>query len=151
MLESVQVIYSNTTETQEPSLMSKPNYDVVIIDDEVSVTDIFQQYIIFKYKDWRFMTFNNSQIAHSAIMNEQINAKVWVIDMMMPNKNGADIAEAVRETQGSDPVVLAYTALEKRTLETQDAYRDGMKHFNHVINKREDFSSILSLIEVWVT
>lgn len=130
--------------------MSSPDYDVVIIDDEVSVTDIFQQYIIFKYKDWRFMTFNNSQMAHEAITTGQLEAKVWVIDMMMPNKNGADIAEAVREYQGEDPVVLAYTALEKRTLETQDAYSHGMKHFNHVINKREDFTSILSLIEVWV-
>ena len=130
--------------------MSSPDYDVVIIDDEVSVTDIFQQYIIYKYKDWRFMTFNNSQMAHEAITNGQLEAKVWVIDMMMPNKNGADIAEAVREFQGEDLVVLAYTALEKRTLETQDAYSHGMKHFNHVINKREDFTSILSLIEVWV-
>ena len=130
--------------------MSSLDYDVVIIDDEVSVTDIFQQYIIYKYKDWRFMTFNNSQMAHSTIASGQIKAKVWVIDMMMPNKNGADIAEAVREAQGGDPVVLAYTALEKRTLETQDAYRHGMHHFNHVINKREDFTSILSLIEVWV-
>jgi DNA-binding NtrC family response regulator len=130
--------------------MSSPNYDVVIIDDEVSVTDIFQQYLIYKYKDWRFMTFNNSQMAHEAITNGQISAKVWVIDMMMPNKNGADIAEVVRQVQGDEPVVLAYTALEKRTLETQEAYRHGMHHFNHVINKREDFTSILSLIEVWV-
>ena len=130
--------------------MSSPEYDVIIIDDEVSVTDIFQQYILFKYKDWRFMTFNNSQIAYDTIANGQLQAKVWVIDMMMPNKNGADIATAVRGTQGDAPVVLAYTALEKRTLETQEAYSHGMKHFNHVLNKREDFTSILSLIEVWV-
>jgi DNA-binding NtrC family response regulator len=130
--------------------MSSTDYDVVIIDDEVSVTDIFQQYIIFKYKDWRFMTFNNSQMAYDTITNGQLEAKVWVIDMMMPNKNGADIATAVRKNQGDAPVVLAYTALEKRTLETQEAYSHGMKHFNHVLNKREDFTSILSLIEVWV-
>jgi DNA-binding NtrC family response regulator len=130
--------------------MASPNYDVVIIDDEVSVTDIFQQYLIYKYKEWRFMTFNNSQLAYEAIKTDQLTAKVWVIDMMMPNKNGADIAGAVREAQGSDTVLLAYTALEKRTLETQEAYKHGMHHFNHVLNKREDFTSILSLIEVWV-
>jgi DNA-binding NtrC family response regulator len=130
--------------------MTTPKYDVVIIDDEVSVTDIFQQYIIYKYKDWRFMTFNNSQMAFDTISNGQLESKVWVIDMMMPNKNGADIAEAVRKAQGDAPIVLAYTALEKRTLETQEAYSHGMKHFSHVINKREDFTSILSLIEVWV-
>ncbi len=130
--------------------MSSPNYDVVIIDDEISVTDIFQQYILHKYNNWRFITFTNSQLLYEAITNGQISAKVWVIDMMMPNKNGADIAEAVRNQQGSEPIILAYTALEKRTLETQETYRHGMHYFNHVINKREDFTSILSLIEVWV-
>ena len=130
--------------------MAPTEYDVVIIDDESSVTDIFQQYIIWKYSDWRFLTFNNSQIAHEAIVNGQIGSKVWVIDMMMPQKNGADIAEAVRQGQGSNPVLLAYTALERRTLETQDAYKHGINHFNHIINKREDFTSILSLIEVWI-
>jgi CheY-like chemotaxis protein len=89
-------------------------------------------------------------MAYEAITDGQISSKVWIIDMMMPNKNGADIAEAVREKQGSDPVLLAYTALEKRTLQTQAAYSHGMHHFNHVINKREDFTSILSLVEVWV-
>ena len=131
--------------------MVSPNYDVVIIDDEVSVTDIFQQYIIWKYQGWRFLTINNPTLAYNAIASGQISAKVWVIDMMMPQKNGADIAEVVREAQGHLPVLLAYTALERRTLETQDAYKHGMKHFNHVINKREDFTSILSLIEVWIT
>jgi DNA-binding NtrC family response regulator len=128
--------------------MTSPAYDVIIIDDEVSVTDIFQQYILWKYASWRFMTFNNPQLAYDAISSGQLAARVWVIDMMMPQKNGADMATAVREAQGEQPVVLAYTALERRTLETQEAYRHGIKHFNHVINKREDFSSILSLIEV---
>jgi CheY-like chemotaxis protein len=130
--------------------MTDTNYDIVIIDDEASVTDIFQQYIIWKYKDWRFLTFNNPKLAYDAILDGQISAKVWVIDMMMPVKNGADIAEVVRQEQGQRPVLLAYTALERRTLETQDAYSHGVKHFNHIINKREDFNSILSLIEVWI-
>ena len=30
--------------------MSSPNYDVVIIDDETSVTDIFQQYILVSHR-----------------------------------------------------------------------------------------------------
>jgi DNA-binding NtrC family response regulator len=130
--------------------MANAEYDVVIIDDESSVTDIFQQYIIWKYNNWRFLTFNNSQIAHDAIVNGQITSKVWVIDMMMPQKNGADIAEAVRQGQDGKSVLLAYTALERRTLETQEAYKNGINYFNHIINKREDFTSILSLIEVWI-
>jgi DNA-binding response OmpR family regulator len=130
--------------------MSDQSYDVIIVDDESTVTDIFQQYILWKYKDWKFLTFNNSSILHNALENGRITAKVWVIDLMMPGKNGAEIAVAVRERQGSTPILLAYTALEKRTLETHEAYKQGLHHFNHIINKREDFNSILSLIEVWI-
>jgi DNA-binding NtrC family response regulator len=125
-------------------------YDVIFIDDESSLTDIFQQYVIWKYKDWNFLTFNNSLTAYNAIVGNRVSARVWIIDMMMPQKNGADIAEAIRAQSGGQPILLAYTALDRRALESNDAYRSGMSHFNHIINKREDFSSILSLVEVWV-
>jgi DNA-binding response OmpR family regulator len=130
--------------------MDDQTYDVVIIDDESTVTDIFQQYILWKHKDWKFLTFTNSSILHDALENGRLTAKVWVIDLMMPGKNGVEIAVAVRRQQGNTPILLAYTALEKRTLETQEAYQVGLHHFNHIINKREDFNSILSLIEVWI-
>lgn len=125
-------------------------YDVIFIDDEVSLTDIFQQYVIWKYKDWHFMTFNNSLTAYNAIVDNRVSAKVWIIDMMMPQKNGAELAQAIRSNNGQMPVVLAYTALDRRALEGNETYRGGMQHFNHIINKREDFASILSLVEVWV-
>jgi DNA-binding response OmpR family regulator len=130
--------------------MTDKIYDVVIIDDESTVTDLFQQFILWKYKDWDFLTFNNSDILHAAVENRTITSRVWVIDMMMPGKNGADLAVTIREIYGDKPVLLAYTALDKRTLETQKAYAHGIKHFNHVVNKREDFTSILSLIEIWI-
>ncbi len=130
--------------------MSPTEYDIIVIDDEVSVTDIFQQYLIWKYTDWRFLTFSNPGLVYDAIVKGQITARVWVIDIMMPQKNGAVIAEAIRKHHGSEPILLAYTALERRTLETQPAYQSGMKHFNHIVNKSEDFTSVLSLAEVWI-
>jgi DNA-binding response OmpR family regulator len=125
-------------------------YDVIFIDDEVSLTDIFQQYVIWKYKDWNFMTFNNSMMAYNAIIENRVSAKVWIIDMMMPQKNGADIAEAIRDQCGTQTTLLAYTALDRRALESNDSYKGGIANFNHIINKKEDFSSMLSLVEVWV-
>lgn len=125
-------------------------YDVIFIDDEATLTDIFQQYVIWKYKDWSFLTFSNSSLAYSAIASNRIAAAVWIVDMMMPQKNGSDIAQAIRAQCGEKPVILAYTALDRRALESNDAYRAGMPYFNHIINKREDFSSILSLVEVWI-
>ncbi len=130
--------------------MARREFDVVIIDDEVTVTDLFQQFILFKYKTWNFMVFNNPSMLHTAIASGEISSRVWVLDMMMPEKNGADLAVAIREQHGLDPILLAYTALDKRSLETQKAYQHGVKHFTHVINKREDIPSVLSLIEIWV-
>lgn len=125
-------------------------YDVIFIDDVVTLTDIFQQYIIWNYNDWSFLTFNNSSLAHSAIINNRITAAVWIIDMMMPQKNGADLAKAIRSQSGDMPILLAYSALDRRALESNDSYRDGMPHFNQIINKKEDLSSILSLVDVFI-
>jgi DNA-binding NtrC family response regulator len=126
-------------------------YDVIVVDDEPSVTEIFQQYVAWKYKDWRFLAFNNAKSLYDAIMGGEVAAKVWVVDIMMPAKNGTEIAEAVRQKQGERPVVLAYTALDRRVLETDENYKPRIHHFNRFINKREDFSSILSLVDVWVS
>lgn len=125
-------------------------YDVIVVDDEPSVTEIFQQYVAWKYKDWRFLAFNSSVSLYDAIDREELAAKVWVVDIMMPKKNGTEIAEAIRQHHGSKPVVLAYTALDRRVLETDDNYKTRIHHFSHFINKREEFSSILSLVDVWV-
>jgi len=125
-------------------------FDVIVVDDEPSVTQIFQQYILWKYKSWRFTTFNNSSNLFDAITKFELSAKVWIVDIMMPKKNGVEIAEAVRKHLGDKPVILAYTALDRRVLETEAIYKWGLKYFNHFINKKEDFSSILSLVDVWV-
>ena len=125
-------------------------YDVIFIDDEPSLTDIFQHYVLWKYKDWRFMTFTNAVLAYNEIVNNKLSATVWIIDLMMPGKNGAQIAAAVRAMHGDAPVVLAYTALDRQTLYTQEQYRDGLIYFNNILNKREDLPDILSLVDVWI-
>ena len=130
--------------------MTGTEFDVIIIDDEVNVTQIFQQYFLWKYKDWRYQTFNNPVDLLDSIENDNLQAKVWIIDIMMPVINGVEIATAIRRLNGQAPIVLAYTALDRVLLYTEEKYKHGMQHFNHIISKKEDFSSILSLVEVWV-
>jgi FixJ family two-component response regulator len=130
--------------------MAGNEFDVIVIDDEVTVTQIFQQYFLWKYKDWRYQTFNNPETLLDSIARFNLTAKVWIIDIMMPGKNGAEIAAFIRQQYGQAPVVLAYTALDRQLLESEEKYKNGMKHFNHIISKKEDFASILSLVEVWV-
>jgi len=125
-------------------------FDVVFIDDEVSLTDIFQHFVLMKYKNWRFTTFSNPNMVYEQIINQDLTAAVWIIDMMMPGKNGAQIATAIRSKNGNNPVVLAYTALDRDELEHRDEYRAGLQHFDRVVNKRSDLPDLLSLVDVWV-
>lgn len=130
--------------------MTDNEFDVIVIDDETSVTQIFQQYFLWKYKNWRFQTFNNPMNVIDGIIKFDLKAKVWIVDIMMPVKNGTEIAASIRQQYGQSPIVLAYTALDRQVLDSEEKYKNGMRYFNHIISKKEDFSSILSLVEVWV-
>ena len=127
------------------------SFDVVFIDDEVTLTEIFQYFVLTKYKDWRFTTFSNASMAYDQIVNHQLSASVWIVDMMMPGKNGAQIAEAIRVHQSNEsPVVLAYTALDRSDLRRFDEYKNRIQYFSGVINKREDLPDLLSLVDTWI-
>jgi len=89
-------------------------------------------------------------MAYQAIIKEQVSASVWLIDMMMPGKNGAEIAAAIRKKNGSSPLIIAYTALDRQDLQKNEEYRVGLDHFNRIINKREDLPDLLSLVDLWI-
>ena len=125
-------------------------FDVVFIDDEPSITEIMQHYVLWKYRDWRFATFTNPVMVYNEIVNDKLTAKVWLIDMMMPGKNGAEIARAIRKKNGEQPMLIAYTALDRQELQSQEQYSTGMKYFDKVINKKEDLAEVLTLVDVWV-
>ena len=125
-------------------------FDVVFIDDEVSLTEIFQHYVLAKHSDWRFTTFSNASLAYDEIVNQRLSAKVWILDLMMPGRNGAEIAEVVRKKGSPDQVILAYTALDRQQVLEEESYRGKLEHFNKLINKKEDIVSVLSLVDVWV-
>src|SRR5512141_1142951 len=76
--------YWHTLQTE--ALMSA--FDVIFVDDEVSLTEIFQHYVLARYKNWRFTTFNNAAMAYKEIVSGHLSSTVWIIDLMMPGKNG---------------------------------------------------------------
>jgi DNA-binding response OmpR family regulator len=127
-----------------------PAYDVVFVDDEVSLTEIFQHYVMAKYNQWRFLAFHNAVSLYKEITTSHLTATVWIIDLMMPGKNGVDIAEAIRKAGGTQPILIAYTALDRDDLRRDETYSGGLHYFDHLISKMEDPVSLLSLVDVWV-
>ena len=130
--------------------MAMTNFDVVYIDDEHSMTEIFTQFVAYKYQHWRACSFTNSQEAFDKICSNEISSVVWIVDIMMPQKNGTEIAVAIQHECQPGTVVLGYTALDHHSLERKPEYQEGLKSFSKIINKQEEFSSLLELVDVWV-
>lgn len=130
--------------------MAMENYDVIYIDDEPTMTDIFTQFVSWKYKHWRACAFNNSQELYDRIVSNEVSAVVWIVDIMMPQKNGTEIAAAVVGESEPGTVVLGYTALDPHALDSRPEYREGLKHFSRIVNKQESFGNLLDLVDVWV-
>ncbi len=130
--------------------MAMNNYDVIYVDDEPSMTDIFNQFVNFKYKHWRACSFTNSQELYDRVAANEISSVVWIIDIMMPQKNGTEVAAIVSSECEPGTVILGYTALDPHTLDHKPEYRDGLKHFSRIINKQENFNNLLDLVDAWV-
>jgi DNA-binding NtrC family response regulator len=130
--------------------MAMSNYDVIYIDDEVTMTDIFNQYVNWKYKSWRACSFTNSKELYDRIVANEISSIVWIVDIMMPGKNGTEIAGAIARECAPGTVILGYTALDPHSLDSRPEYQDGVKHFSKILNKQESFFNLLDLVDVWV-
>ena len=127
-------------------------YDVVFIDDEEFMTEIFRQFVARKYTDWRCAAFTDSVDACEQIANQGLSARIWIVDLMMPDVSGAQIAEAIRanhrEKQNwEETLVIAYTALERPELLRHSEFRHSMHLFDWIINKRTMLPEILLQIK----
>ncbi len=130
--------------------MAMNNFDVIYIDDEPTMTDIFTQFVNYKFKSWRACSFNHSQELYEKITANEVSAVVWIIDIMMPQKNGTEIAAAVAQVCEPGTVILGYTALDPHSLDSRPEYKEGLKHFSRIINKQENFGNLLDLVDMWV-
>jgi response regulator of citrate/malate metabolism len=130
--------------------MAMTNYDVIFIDDEPTMVDIFNHFTAWKFKHWRCCSFTDSQDLYDRIVTNQISASVWIVDIMMPRKNGTQIAAAIAQECEPGTVILGYTALDQHTLDSRPEYAQGVKHFSRIFNKQDNFNALLELVDLWV-
>jgi len=126
------------------------HYDVVYVDDEPTMTTIFNQVVNLKYQHWRTIAFNDSQALFERIEAHSISASVWIIDMMMPEKDGIQIANAIRRMGDFNAVLIGYTALDPQVLGRSEKYNGALDLFSRIIGKQEGFIKVLASLQATV-
>jgi CheY-like chemotaxis protein len=127
--------------------VAKNIFDVVYIDDDPLMAELFNQFISWKYQHWHAYAFTDPVVVLQQVQAGEVNARVWIIDLMMPNTNGVELAAAVRAQYGPDAVIVGYTALETQVLETDPEYSQGLDWFNHLMRKNEGIARLLTLAD----
>lgn len=125
-------------------------YDLIYVDDDSTMVAIFEQVIKLKYRHWRATSFADPLVIFEKISGQQIAARVWIIDLMMPKKNGVEIAQAIRAAGQADAVLIAYTALDPRALARRPEYGTGLHLFERIVGKQEGFIKILAGLDASV-
>lgn len=121
---------------------------MVYVDDEKTILDLFSQLACVKYAHWLFETRNNPAKLFDEVQRGRFASRVWIIDMMMPGRNGAELAEAIRKSAlGKDAVIYGYTAIDRSALEGRPEFRGRLDNFTEIISKRQDFIKLLANID----
>jgi CheY-like chemotaxis protein len=127
--------------------VAKHQFDVIYMDDDPMMTELFNQFVSWKYQQWRSYSFTDPLTLYKQINQDEVSAKVWIIDLMMPEKNGTEIAAAIREKYGMDAVIIGYTALETHVLQVDPQYSGGLRNFSEIVKKNEGISRLLGLAD----
>lgn len=127
--------------------MAKNTFDVIYIDDDPMMAELFNQFISWKYQHWRAYAFTDPVLLYKQITAGEVNARVWIIDLMMPGKNGVELATAVRAQYGPQAMIVGYTALETQVLQADPEYCGGLDLFTHLIRKNEGIARVLALAD----
>lgn len=70
--------------------------EVVIVDDEVMITDLIESFIQFSVKEANVHSFNDAIVARNYITKNEID--VLITDYNMPHLNGLQLMEATKPT-----------------------------------------------------
>jgi CheY-like chemotaxis protein len=125
-------------------------YDIIYVDDEPTMTTIFSQVVSMKYPQWRSITFNDSQSLYTRIEARSISSRVWIVDLMMPGKNGIQIAQAIRASGDFSAVLVGYTALDPQSLGRKEEFSPALDLFSRIIGKQEGFIKVLASLQATV-
>ena len=92
--------------------MSK-KYSILVIDDEIEILDMLSRFLN-RNPNFCVQTFSNPVSALSSI-NNNTKYDLVLLDIMMPQMNGLDVLEKLKEINSDQKVIMmtAYSTLDK--------------------------------------
>lgn len=92
--------------------MSK-KYSILVIDDEIEILDMLSRFLN-RNPNFSIQTFSNPVSALSSI-NNNTKYDLVLLDIMMPQMNGLDVLEKLKEINSDQKVIMmtAYSTLDK--------------------------------------
>ncbi|MGJ0371187.1 response regulator [Aliarcobacter cryaerophilus] len=92
--------------------MSK-KYSILVIDDEIEILDMLSRFLN-RNPNFSVQTFSNPVSALSSI-NNNTKYDLVLLDIMMPQMNGLDVLEKLKELNSDQKVIMmtAYSTLDK--------------------------------------
>ena len=92
--------------------MSK-KYSILVIDDEIEILDMLSRFLS-RNPNFTVQTFSNPVSALSSI-NDNTKYDLVLLDIMMPQMNGLDVLEKLKEINSDQKVIMmtAYSTLDK--------------------------------------
>lgn len=96
---------------------------VAIVDDEIQITSMIEKYLK-RNGDYSVVVYNNPVSALSGLAKD---TDVVLLDIMMPQMNGLEVLEKLREKYPSVNVIMmtAYSTLDK----VLEAHRQGAEDY----------------------
>lgn len=117
-------------------LITMEVYDVIYVDDEDTLTSLFNRLSQTIYPGKRVRTYTDIGDLLDDLRNRRVVARNWLVDIMMRKMdiNGYQIAEEVRKKYGNKVRVYYYTALNEAAVKTNPS----VKYANGVFYKCQD-------------
>jgi two-component system response regulator CssR len=77
-------------------------YTIVLVEDEINLNNLIKTYL--EKSGYKVISYYNGE---DAINNIQINAHLWILDIMLPDEiSGYDIIKKIREINEEMPVIF---------------------------------------------
>lgn len=92
---------------------SQEKYSILVIDDEIEILDMLSRFLN-RNPNFSVQTFSNPVSALSSI-NNNTKYDLVLLDIMMPQMNGLDVLEKLKEINSDQKVIMmtAYSTLDK--------------------------------------